>query len=308
MKKVVRLTEADLVNIVKRVISEQSNPNVENDTLTSNSSLSDLLPSVNPKFDYPKNLFIIQGLGMDPFQYKQEGNNYYYAKKGNNPKWIIAKNKNAINAIKKKFSSTNQPNLSINKDSLLKRGIESVVSGFTNWVRKIFPNVAQLFFAKDLSENDFTSSQLDVMRKVVNNAIKRTGKNIGSTEYIDYGDVIVDKWFGPGGVSTTSMITNTLMSNPTFMVATTLGRFSYSVKNGEITITDIYDFKKIPDAKTTKENLEGLTYPEKVYKVMVDNDVNPYVAIRHLGYLEYPEGNYNSKPKIKISLPNQTTV
>jgi hypothetical protein len=41
---------------------------------------------------------------------------------------------------------------------------------------------------------------------------------------------------------------------------------------------------------------------------MDDNDVNAYVAIRHLGYLENPEESPNLKPQIKIEIPLDTTT
>ena len=61
--------------------------------------------------------------------------------------------------------------------------------GFISWIRKIFPNVVQMFNKKDLTNKDFTEDQLDVIKKVVKNAIGRTKKaTVGSTEYVDYGD------------------------------------------------------------------------------------------------------------------------
>lgn len=187
-------------------------------------------------------------------------------------------------------------------------GIDAVVVGFKKWVRKTYPNISQLFFARNLLTDDFSGSQLEEIRKIVKNAIKRTGKKSGGTEYADYGSNVVNKWFGEGGVKTTDMISNTILADPKFMIATTLGRFSYAVQNGQIKISDIYDFKKIPDANTEAKDLRSLSYPQKVMRVMSDNSVNPYVAIRHLGYLEYPEESSVAKPKINIELPLEATA
>ena len=190
------------------------------------------------------------------------------------------------------------------------KATKAIIAGFTNLMRRTFPNVMQLFFAKNLNTSDFNKQQLLVMYRVVFKAINRTKKLIGGTEYDDYGYVdgklIKDAWFGQGGVKTTDLILKTAAADPTFMVATTLGRFSYKVvpaNTGAILhITDVYDFKKIPDANTKLESLKGYSYLGKIYKIMKDNNCGPYVAIRHLGYLEYPESGLNQKPKISIKL------
>jgi hypothetical protein len=255
---------------------------------------------------------ILQGQGNDPYQYKKSGNLFFFAKKGKFPIWKQAKNEKAIKEISKKFGvfdpmdvwkKSNTQLFSKNKETKKQEDSFDLVKGFKKWLRKTFPNVAQLFFARNLTENDFSDNQLKQMKKAVSNAIKRTGQTKGGTEYVDYGDNIVTDWFGHGGVKTKDMVINTLLSDPKFMVATTLGRFTYKYENGKLKITDIYDFKKIPDAKTKKEDLKNLNWPQKVDKIMKDNNVNPYVAIRHLGYLENPEESPSGKPKIDIEIP-----
>ena len=61
MTKIIRLTESELVNLVKKVLSEQ--------------------PITAPGVD------IIQGVGNDPYEYKKENKVYFTRKKGSN-KWI----------------------------------------------------------------------------------------------------------------------------------------------------------------------------------------------------------------------------
>jgi len=187
-------------------------------------------------------------------------------------------------------------------DNKNRRTEAGILSGFKTWFRRTFPNVAEMFFARDLKSSDFNSSQKQEIIDAVGRAINRTGQKKGSIEYVDYGDNVVNKWFGPGGVGTTDMITNTALSNPKFMVATTLGRFSYDLNGNKLHITDIYDFSKIEAIKTTPQELEGLTYPQKVAKVIKDNNVNPYLAVRHIAYLEHPDTDPKSKPKIDIQL------
>jgi hypothetical protein len=259
-------------------------------------------------------IVVLQGTGGDTWQYKYEKGNYFAAKKGKNPKWILVTKPNVVQSIKNKFIQNKKSlqyldNIQMGSDdSETSFGKNKTLLGvFKSWVRRTFPNVSELFFARNLSSGDFTRQQKLVMFNAVKNAIRRTGQKIGSVEYEDYGDNIVNKWFGPGGIKTMDMISNTLFGNPKFMVATTLGRFSYKIAGNKIIITDIYDFKKIEDAKTKPQELKGLNYPQKVYKVMKDNNVNPYVAIRHLGYLENPEGSPKSKPQINVSIPIKFT-
>jgi hypothetical protein len=71
MKKIIKITENTLYQIIKRVINEQNED-------------------------------IRQGGNNDPYQYKKIGNSFYFAKKGSNS-WTLAKNPNAINAIKTKI-------------------------------------------------------------------------------------------------------------------------------------------------------------------------------------------------------------
>lgn len=300
MKKVIKLKESDLENIVKSLIHEK-----------------DFSKS------YQLNESVVQGRGKDPYQYKKENGKYFVARKGKNVKWILLKNQKMIDVVSKKFSVHDRLRSFFTSDkshkndfdvSFKRRGDSnpfqdmSVLAGFKKWARSTFPNVAQLFFARDLTENDFKNSQLQVMVDAIKSAIKRTGKKSGGIEYVDYGKLsdgtdIVTAWFSKGGVGTKDMITNTLLSDPKFMVATTLGRFSYSKEKDKLKITDVYDFKKIPDAKTKPEDLEGLNFLQKVNKIRKDNNVNFYVAIRHLGYLEHPEEGAGEKPKIDIEIP-----
>jgi hypothetical protein len=56
MKKIVKLTESDIIQLVKKILAEQ----------------------------------VVQGIGSDPYEYKKEGDKYFARKKGAN-KWILAK-------------------------------------------------------------------------------------------------------------------------------------------------------------------------------------------------------------------------
>ena len=98
MKKVIRLTESDLMRIVKRVIKET-------DDLSYNESKG--------------KTEIVQGYGKDPYQYKRVmefkndwkdqygfgGNRwvYYVARKGSSPKWIKVEDQKAIKEINRLY-------------------------------------------------------------------------------------------------------------------------------------------------------------------------------------------------------------
>ena len=65
--KIIKLTESDLIKIVKQVLSEQ----------------------------------VVQGTGEDPWEYKKEGGKYYARKKGSN-NWVLTGG-NAEQSIKSKI-------------------------------------------------------------------------------------------------------------------------------------------------------------------------------------------------------------
>jgi hypothetical protein len=81
MKKVVGLTEADLLSIIKKVLTEQ----------------------------------VIQGKGSDPYEYKKEGGKYYTRKKGSTS-WILTKD-TAASAIATKIFKDILPQTTVNKPS-----------------------------------------------------------------------------------------------------------------------------------------------------------------------------------------------
>lgn len=109
MRKIIRLTESDLINIVKQVLSEQ--------------------PIKAPGPISAPGTEIIQGIGRDPYEYKRERGNYYARKKGSK-KWIFTRG-NVAKAIatkifKVKPQSNNKKkikkdNLNVNKPKVQKQ-------------------------------------------------------------------------------------------------------------------------------------------------------------------------------------------
>ena len=75
MGKIVRLTESELINVIQKIVKENISEEV------------------------------VQGKGSDPFQYKKEGDKYFYAKKGSS-NWMVQTNPDAIDAIENKIFGT----------------------------------------------------------------------------------------------------------------------------------------------------------------------------------------------------------
>ena len=112
MKKIIKLTESDLINIVKQVLSEQSGP-------------------INAPGSE-----IIQGVGKDPYEYKKERGYYFTRKKGSN-KWIKTAGK-ISNAIATKIFKDNPLNVK-NKKIVKRQKVKPVVQN-TQKVKPVVQN------------------------------------------------------------------------------------------------------------------------------------------------------------------------
>jgi hypothetical protein len=62
---------------------------------------------------------VVQGTGKDPYQYKKEGEKYFYAKKSKTPIWKQAKNQMAIDSIKSKIYNEQPIKKPLNLKSLV---------------------------------------------------------------------------------------------------------------------------------------------------------------------------------------------
>lgn len=175
--------------------------------------------------------------------------------------------------------------------------------GFKGFLRKSFPNVAQILFTRPLTSQDFTEDQKYVAYSVIQNAINKRNENPrqGCTLYIDYGKDIDQQLNKTGGATTAEMLLGSGFSDE-FRVATLLGRFCYKQQpNGSYFIQEPYDFSKWKSFTVKKSELEGKSYPEKIGYIMDKTGLSPYGAIRHLGYLEHPD-NAPEASKTKVTL------
>jgi hypothetical protein len=283
------------------------------------------------KFQDTSGTVVKKGLVGDPYVYGKLGDDFYYAKAsdGDYPNWILASNANAINSIKskiynekvpviktikapekktakrqtvKKTNSINKTTNNVpekNKPKLKDKEITQKVKtktpktqpGATSWLRKRFPNIAQLLSGRELKPNDFTENQKKSLLSTIQNSQKRTkNQKSGSTIYSDYGSDVASTFENQkGSPSNWDVIWNSVTNNDRFAMATLFGKFNW-VKNsdGSYTIDDKYDFKN-PHYENivgvNRKSLEGKT----IQQLRSDYDLGYYEAARVKGWVDYPE-------------------
>jgi hypothetical protein len=187
-------------------------------------------------------------------------------------------------------------------DFLKKAAVTTAIAGtvlmpfkdnIKQYLRQQAPHIAQLYSTRDLSSKDFRSEDLKMMGMLINNAIKdgenKSNADSGVVTYNQYRtDVASD--VAKGEMMSAKQISNQLMQDPEVLVALTLGQFSYQKNDdGSYTVTDKYDFSKWKTIDTKKEDVKDLSYPAALRKIMSDNNVGIYPAIRHMAYLEAPD-------------------
>jgi hypothetical protein len=187
-------------------------------------------------------------------------------------------------------------------DFLKKAAVTTAIAGtvlmpfkdnIKQYLRQQAPHIAQLYSTRDLSSKDFRSEDLKMMGMLINNAIKdgenKSNADSGVVTYNQYRtDVASD--VAKGEMMSAKQISNQLMQDPEVLVALTLGQFSYQKNDdGSYTVTDKYDFSKWKTIDTKKEDVKDLSYPAALRKIMSDNNVGIYPAIRHMAYLESPD-------------------
>lgn len=163
--------------------------------------------------------------------------------------------------------------------------------GATSWLRKRFPNIAQLLSGRELTPNDFTEDQKKALISTIQNSQKRTkNQKSGSTTYGDYGSDVASTFQNKkGSPSNWDVIWNSVTNNDRFAMATLFGKFNW-VKNsdGSYTIDDKYDFKN-PHyeniAGVNRKSLEG----KSIDQLRSEYDLGYYEAARVKGWVDYPE-------------------
>jgi len=135
---------------------------------------------------------------------------------------------------------------------------KKVDSRFADMFRAIFPapkNVSQaaakaITGDARMSESSLSDKEKVLLYDVIQNAVKRTGKKDGGTEYADYGNLghgsseNYESWFNRGKLN---LLEGAFQSgtNPGFKLASTIGRGRYwhDEKNpNTVYYTDVYDW------------------------------------------------------------------
>jgi hypothetical protein len=201
------------------------------------------------------------------------------------------------------------------KAALITVGGATLLLPFKNniqqYLRQQAPHVAQLVNTRDITQDDFRSNEVKMMGMLINNAIKDgQSPEKGVVTYKQYRSSIA-KDVASGDMMSVKNIMNQLKQDPEVLVAMTLGQFSYQKNDdGSYTVTDKYDFSKWKTIDTKKDDVKDLSYPAAIAKIMKDNNVNIYPAIRHMAYLESPDdvpGTITKKAVVNVPAKYVTT-
>lgn len=268
------------------------------------------------------------------YDYKLTGNMWYGSRKGQNKWFSLKKSPQAIKNLNSRYGKNvstgaappkpapvKQPQAKVEpeakpeeddgwnfgdklsswKDAIADK-FSSAGEGIGRFMRKLAPNVAQMFFTRPLTGEDFTHKQKGVINNVIQNAVQRTKrKNRGVTNYRDYGEYIEKSFDNRVGANTKDIITKSV-TDPYFQVASTLGAFTYQLQpDGTYKVSDIYDFSKGIGYTVKKEEIEGMPYLKQLQYVMKKDDLTPYRAARQIAYLEHPD-TASPDEKVRIEL------
>ena len=165
----------------------------------------------------------------------------------------------------------------IKKKSEDKNPYKKVNSSKADFVRTITPlpinasqAVAKLTGDARMSESSLSDKQKVLLWDVIQNAMKRSGKASGGTEYEDFGDLghgskqQFANWFNRGNINAASLVGNSL-TNEGFKLASTIGRGRYwhdDKEPGTFYYTDVYDWNP------SEKNFKGTNMYQNIRNTM----------------------------------------
>ena len=176
-------------------------------------------------------------------------------------------------------------------------------------VRKLVPNIVQLFNAKKLGTEDFTDPHKKAIFSAIKNSMVRNPKQVtaGAVNYDDYGKDVANTFKNERGSPTMwDVAWNTIKLDQNFAMATLLGQFSWKkLPNGKYLIQDKYDFKD-PKYKeisgVNRKSLEGLS----VIQLQDKYGLNPYEAARVKGWVDHPDTIPSKSLDVKVEIDPNT--
>ena len=176
-------------------------------------------------------------------------------------------------------------------------------------VRKLVPNIVQLFNAKKLGTEDFTDPQKKAIFIAIKNSMVRNPKQVtaGAVNYDDYGKDVANTFKNERGSPTMwDVAWNTIKLDQNFAMATLLGQFRWKkLPNGRYLIEDKYDFKDPKYKELTgvnRKSLEGLSVTQLEGKFKL----NPYEAARVKGWVDHPDTIPSKSLAVRVEIDPNT--
>ena len=166
MKKNIRLSEAEFVDFIRKVIYEQST------TATGTK--------------------IIQGPAGDPYEYKKEGGKYYTRKKGSTT-WILTKDQVANSIATKIFKdkiSDDRPSVNIPKDSVINTSLRPDTSTGSDTSREVLRSTSIIGVESILSDLKKYES---IVGKIGYRGFSQLQRIIAQKQFANTSFIIIDK-------------------------------------------------------------------------------------------------------------------
>lgn len=274
MKKNIRLSEAEFVDIIRKVVYEQ------------------LTTATGTK--------IIQGPAGDPYEYKKEGGKYYTRKKGST-NWILTKDQ-AANAIATKIFkekiSTAIPSVKTPKDSVIDKSLRPDTNLGSDTTREVLRSTS---FKTDSILADLKKYE-SIIGKIGLRGFSQLQKIISQKQFATTSFIIIDKnnavaaLFGPDYKFITKDSILTGMSKDT----ESTGGYTYrewfqATKDLALKYPDSNAGKKVKDFATkAKVSVKDLDFDKHVKNK--SGFPWSYNALKVAGFGSTPTGTYKLGP------------